>query len=225
MVFVMKQIKDLPITQRPRERLLSFGPTNLTEIELIALILGNGTRQQSVMDIAYAIVKRHTVKDLATMSIFHLQDTTHISLGQAGKIIAAIELGQRVLPPHYGTVISTPQDVINQVVEIRTKNQEHMIGLYLDARNRLLDKQLLAIGKLNLAIIDPRDVFRPAISLPASYIILVHNHPSGKADPSHEDIQFTKKLKQVGDMLGVSILDHIIVTRDSFMSLNEMQLI
>lgn len=217
-----KSIKDLPKTQRPRERLAAIGVANLTDEELIALLLGTGVKKQNVLSVAKKLLKQFPRKNLSSITIKDITKVFGIGIIQAGKILAAIELGKRIFEEgRISRLLDTLDHVVKEVEEIKIKSQEHMVALYMNARYQLLDKKVVAIGSINQQIIEPRDIFAPAFIVPCAFVILVHNHPSRDPLPSIDDITFTKKMIQAGDLLGISILDHVIVTNDTNFSFKE----
>lgn len=221
----MKSIKELPKTKRPRERLAHLGVSNLTDIELIALILGTGSKKEHVIARSSTLLKTFPGNSLIHSSMKDITDKTTIGPVQAGKIVASIELGRRLFSQPHISRLLTPTDVVKEVNDIQTKSQEYLLGLYLNARHELLEKQIIAVGTLNQAIIEPRDILYHAVKLPASYIILVHNHPSGDPTPSQEDITLTHHIVEACILLGIILVDHIIVSRTTFFSLREHEYI
>lgn len=218
-------IKDLPKTERPRERLDALGISNLTETELLAIILSSGTKKKNVISVAKQLLKTFPLNALLTTSLSELAKVDGIGKVKAGKILAGIELGKRALGTASFHQVLTPKEVLNEVKDIRTKSQEHLIALYLNARHELLQKQTISVGSLNQAIIEPRDIFSYALLLPSPFIILVHNHPSGDATASEADIKFTRRLVEAGNLLGIKIIDHIIVTANDYSSFRESKLL
>ncbi len=214
-------IHDFPKSKRPRERLSSLGVSNLTIVELLAIILGFGTKKRNVLKLAKKIVKTFPLKDLSHTNIPDLTKIKGIGAVQAGKILASLELGERILEENPVKRILTPDDVIKEVEDVRKKTREYLIALYLNARHELIKKQTISIGNLNQNLIEPKDVFSEALSLPSAFIILVHNHPSDDPAPSKNDKIFTKKLAAAGELLGINIIDHIIVSKKDYFSFKE----
>lgn len=220
-----RRIKELPSFQRPRERLQELGPQNLTTAELLAILLSSGTRKLNVLSLSRLILKRYPIEVMADTSVNELKKIYGMGEVKAGKIVAALELGKRSLGNGRKTSIRSVEDVVREVNDIRDQNKEHLIALYLNARNELILKQTIAIGTLNQNIIQPRDVFADALKNPCAAVVLIHNHPSGDPEPSDQDIIFTKKLIEAGKLLGIEILDHIVVARDGEASLKASNLI
>ncbi len=210
----------------PREKLKSYGSQALSTPDLIALILGTGTRKEHVTVLAKRIVR--SFDSLQTLSETSQKDLTKIKgigMVNAGKLIAAFELGRRLYFKSNNNHLLTPQDVIKEVNGICNKTREHLIALYVDARHQLLKKHTVSIGSLNQMIIEPRDVYTEALKLPCAGIILVHNHPSNDPTPSEDDIVFTKKIIKAGELLGIQVIDHLVVTKGEYRSMKEEKVI
>lgn len=219
-----RSIRQLPKTKRPRERLHTSGPNNLTQAELLAIILGSGTSQRNVLRLAQQVLNTFG-KRLSQVTIKELTQIHGIGPVQAGKIIATLEIGKRLYRLQSKPRLLKPQDVLNQVSEIRNSQREQLIGLYLNARYELVSKEVLAVGSLNAQNIEARDVFAPALKLPCRSLILVHNHPSGDPQPSPADIMTTNRLKEASQLLGISLLDHLVVTSTDFSSFQQQKLL
>lgn len=202
----MGSIRGLPRIERPRERLAAYGPAKLADHELLAIILGSGTRGASVLDIAKRVcahVEKGTVHDIRSIK----------GLGAAkyAQIQALIELGKRFNTTPTIELFS-PEDVWRACADIRTSKKEHFLAFYLDTHDRLIERRIISIGTLDASLVHPREVFEPAIALSAASIIVAHNHPSGSVDPSPEDREVTTRLREAGTLLGIRLTDHIIVT-------------
>jgi len=222
----MTKISQLPKYSRPREKLSIFGPSNLTEIELIALILGSGSQTANVLTQAKQLLKRFgSLTNLSQAKISTLTKQKGIGQIQAGKLIASLELANRLYCSQQLPLITKPQTVIQQVSEITHKRQEYLLALYLNARHQLINKQTLAIGSLNQLVLEPREVFALALQLPCSEIILVHNHPSGDPTPSPDDLKFTTRILKAGQLLGINLIDHLIVAQEKYSSMRELDLL
>ncbi len=213
-------LKQLPVIKQPRSILQRAGPQNLTSAELIAILLGAGTKQVSAKQLAEKILHRHH-QHLTTVTFNQLQKFRGIGPVRAAQLLAALELGRRYFSPQPAQQILKPQDVLSQVTAIRSSHREHLLVLYLNARYELLAKQTIAIGSLNTNAVEARDIFAQAITLPCRSLILVHNHPSGNAQPSYDDLETTKKLQAAGELLGIEVADHLIVTAQSHHSFRD----
>lgn len=219
-----KPLQNLPKNKRPRERLAKTGTSNLTQAELMAIILGSGTARRNVLVLSRKIIAKFGAK-LNQVTLKQLTEVHGIGQVQAGKIVAALELGKRLYQLKARPRLLKPDDVLHEVSEIRASHREQLIGLYLNARYELVSKEVLAVGNVNTHHIEARDVFAPAIKLPCRSMILVHNHPSGDPKPSQDDIFTTTKLKKASQLLGVSLLDHLVVTKDSWLSFQQQKLL
>ncbi|KHF40942.1 RadC family protein [Halalkalibacter okhensis] len=218
-------IRDVPVRERPRERLLQEGPQALTNQEILAIILRNGTRKESVLQVAqHLLAKFDGLMLLKDAAIEELCTVNGIGEAKAVELAAAIELGRRIhsMQPDERYVIRSPEDVSNYVMEdMRFLQQEHFDCLYLNTKNQVLLRKTIFIGSLNASIVHPREVFKEAFRRSAASIICMHNHPSGDPTPSREDIEVTKRLAESGKVLGIELLDHIIIGDRKFVSLKE----
>lgn len=199
----------------PRERLERYGLLKLTDYELLAIVLGSGIQGTNVVQLAKKIVK---VVEQVGLENLTLKDLTAIKgLGQvkAMQVISALEFGRRqfVKVPE---IIITTEKVFELCADIRASKKEHFVAFYLDSRRALIDREIISVGTLNFSVVHPREVFEPALRHSAAAIIVAHNHPSGDSTPSPEDIAVTKRLKDAADLLGIYLVDHIIVTKDSW---------
>jgi len=219
------RMKDVPKEERPRERLLQLGESQLTNQELLAILLGSGTKNESVMDIANRLlIHFEGIKLLEHATIEEITSIKGIGKVKGVTILAALELGRRIrqYTPEDRYVIRSPQDGANYVMEsMRHLNQEHLAALFLDTKNQIIHKRTIFVGSLNSSIVHPREIFREAVKRSAASIICVHNHPSGDPTPSKEDIHVTKRLVEAGKIMGIELLDHIIIGNRKFVSLKE----
>ncbi len=218
-------IRDVPVRERPRERLLQEGPQALTNQEILAIILRSGTRKESVLQVAqHLLAKFDGLMLLKDAAIEELCTVNGIGEAKAVELAASIELGRRIhnMQPDERYVIRSPEDVSNYVMEdMRFLQQEHFDCLYLNTKNQVLLRKTIFIGSLNASIVHPREVFKEAFRRSAASIICMHNHPSGDPTPSREDIEVTKRLSESGKVLGIELLDHIIIGDRKFVSLKE----
>ncbi|WP_233254318.1 RadC family protein [Salipaludibacillus keqinensis] len=218
-------IRDVPKSERPRERLVRDGPQALSNQELIALLLGSGSKSESVIQLAARVIQHFDgLKLLKDASVKELMDIRGIGEAKAVQVKAALELGRRVqqFQAEDRYVIRSPEDVSQYMMEeMRHLNQEHFICLYLNTKNQVIHKQTIFIGSLNASIVHPREVFKEAFRYSAASIVCLHNHPSGDPAPSQEDIDVTKRLSESGKMLGIDLLDHVIIGDQRFCSLKE----
>lgn len=207
------RICDLHPTERPRERLERLGAGALSDVELLAVVLGTGCRGQSSLDIARRILAGLPGHKVTAASAAELRLYKGVGPGRAGVIAAAAELGRRWAEGREeGVLLEDPGRVWEHLHSIRGERKEHFVALYLDGRNRLLHQETVSVGTLTASLVHPREVFGPAVERRAAAVIVAHNHPSGETRPSPEDQETTRRLSQAGRILGVPLLDHVIVT-------------
>ncbi len=217
------RIREIPLVDRPRERLIKHGPGALNNTELLAIILGSGTKGEGVLTVAERLLKKHGTEGLFQMGLEELMENKGLGRAKACQLVACFELTRRLLLKEEGkeTVIKGPEDAYEATKEIRVLKKEHFLALYLNARNQLIKKETISIGSLNANIVHPREVFYPAVGESAASVILVHNHPSGDTEPSRDDINLTRRLVEAGRIMGIEVLDHIIVGDKRYSSLKE----
>jgi len=222
-------IHDLPISERPRERLLKFGAESLSAQEILALILGRGIAGESVMVTAQRLLSRFgSLKGIASASIEELSQVRGIGLAKAAQLKAALELANRLEAYSEASekpVVKTPEDVANLVRgRLKGKKREHFLAILLDSRSRLIKVSEISVGSLDTSIVHPREAFKEAISASAASVIFVHNHPSGDPTASEDDIELSKRLIQAGEIMGIDVLDHIIIGGKDYLSLKRQGL-
>jgi len=217
-------IHDLPVSERPRERLQKFGVAALSAQEILALILGRGVAGESVMVTVQRLLSRFgDLKGMAHASVEELSQVKGVGLAKAAQIKAAFELANRL--EGYAEVgekplLKTPDDVVGLVRgRLRDQKKEHFLALLLDTRGRLIKIAEISVGSLDTSIVHPREVFKEAISASAASVIFVHNHPSGESEASEDDIELTKRLAEAGEIVGIEVLDHIIIGDNNSRSL------
>ncbi len=222
-------VHDLPKPERPRERLKQFGPEALSAQELLALIIGRGVSKKSVMTIAQELlIKFGNIKAISEATIEEVSQIKGIGFAKAVQIKACFELGKRkdLEPELKDFDIKEPQSIVKAIrASIKDKAKEHFKLILLNARNKILGISTISIGSLNASIVHPREVFKDAIVNNAYSIVLVHNHPSGDAEPSENDIKMTKKLVESGKILGIEVIDHVIIGKNEFCSFKERGLL
>ncbi len=221
-------IKDMPEKMRPREKLLAQGESTLNEHELLAIILGNGTRDTSALELANRLLNTYKgLRRLQEASLEELISEKGIGLAKAASIKAALEMGRRIaLNMEIRNFIKSPEDVKQMLMhEMRDYDREHFVVLYLDRKGGLIVKENVSVGGLHSSIVHPREVFKTAVRRSAASIILAHNHPSGDPAPSREDIDITRRLMEAGQIMGIEILDHVIIGENKYCSLKEKGLI
>lgn len=217
----MLMIRDLSPVERPREKLHRYGVEKLTNEELLAIILGSGRNKQSAIDVARLMLKQCTLQQLADSDAQTLQNIPGIGMAKASAVVALFELGKRTYQDKKTTLVMTPQHVAQSLHDICASKKEHLIVFFLNTRNQMIAKETVSIGTVDASIVHPREVFEPAIKHTASQILIAHNHPSGDPTPSAEDHLVTKRMLEAGKILGIDLVDHVIVTRDSYYSYRE----
>ncbi|WP_026569810.1 MULTISPECIES: DNA repair protein RadC [Sediminibacillus] len=218
-------LKHVPKQDRPRERLIEKGPATLSNQDLLAILLGTGTKDESVTTLSQRVFMHFEGLDLLKdATIEELTAIRGIGTAKGVLILAAIEFGKRLhrFRPDERYVIRSPEDGADYIMEeMRNLNQEHFVVIFLNTKNQILHRQTIFIGSLNASIVHPREVFREAVKRSAASIICAHNHPSGDPSPSQEDIHVTKRLSECGKMIGIELLDHIVIGDRKFVSLKE----
>lgn len=218
-------IKDIPQNERPRERLVKYGVKNISNEELISIILKTGTKDKSVKELSNMILSKYS--DISNLKELEIQDIMKIKgIGKvkAIELIASIELGRRVyIDKNIDELkIKGSIDIYNYFNDLlKDKKQEYFYAVYLDNKKKVITKKLLYIGTINGSVAHPREIFKIAYLVSASFIICVHNHPSGDPTPSNEDIVFTNKLIEIGKLNNIPVLDHIVIGRNSYYSFFE----
>lgn len=219
----MKRMSQIRAQDRPRERLLAKGAVALSDFELLQALIGSGNKQADVSKIA-----RDTLKLLrefgADITYEQLKRVTGLGPARITEILAALELSKRYLITSEQPIIDSPEKAVEQLSDIRDKKQEHFVVLSLDGANRLIAKRTITIGTLTSSLVHPREVFADAINDRAASIIVAHNHPSGSLDISKADSDVTERLKNAGILLGIKLVDSIIITNKSYISINNIQI-
>src|SRR3989344_2052309 len=221
---VIMKIKDLPKIDRPREKLEKYGVKKLAEFELLAILLGSGIKGLNVIQLSkkiLSIIQKIGIKKITLEDLLKIKG---MGKAKASQILATIELGRRLQADKRREILSA-EDIWNLCADIRDSKKEHFAAFYIDTQNCLIERQIISIGTLNASLVHPREVFEPAVRLFASSVILTHNHPSGNCEPSQDDIEITKRLTEDGKILGMDIADHVIITKDKFLSFKEQNLI
>jgi DNA repair protein RadC len=218
-------IKDLPTELRPRERLRAHGPAALSPAELLALIIGSGTPGRSALTAGTAVLARFgSLARLAGAPLEELAAVPGIGVATAARILAALEVGRRALAPEpRRRVVRTAAEVADVCAPMRRFDREHFRVLLLNTRHEILDIVDVSVGGLASAPVHPREVFKEAIRRSAAAVILVHNHPSGHADPSRDDVLITEQLRAAGRLVGIEVLDHLIIGERTYVSLREQR--
>ena len=207
------------VFDKPREKMNKNGVRALSDMELLAVLLGSGIKGKDVFTLAGDILKVAQA-DFNSLNISSLTKIDGIGLAKAAQIAAAIEFSKRFLIKDEVKIRSS-EDILKLTDDLKNKKQEYFITITLDGAHNLIQKRVVFIGTLNQTLIHPREIFADALTDRAADIILVHNHPSGSLEPSREDLDITRQLEDAGKILGVNILDHIIISKSGYYSFQE----
>ena len=218
----MPKIKDIPKIDRPREKFLQKGADALSKSDLLAILLGSGIKGKNVRQLSENIIKKFGKKFL-NITVSDLLKISGIGPAKALQIVSAISLVKRFYADEKTNekIIKNSQDVLSLTYDLRDKKKEHLVCLYLNARNSLLKKEIISVGLLDKALFHPREIFYPATELNSASLILIHNHPSGDSSPSEKDNQIVEKIVQAGEIMGIPIIDFIIVSENNHYSFYE----
>jgi DNA repair protein RadC len=207
----------------PREKYLKRGIDNLTDVDLIAILIGSGIKGKNFLSVSRGVVNsiRKVVKSKQELKIKNITKVEGVGDITAMKILSGIELGRRLygLNDKEKTVVRNSTEAYELLKDISKKKQEYIISLFLNSRFELLDKRVICIGSLDGVSVLPRDIIIPALELNASSIIMAHNHPSGDATPSKEDIDITDRIRESLELVGLNLLDHIVIGQDEWKSI------
>jgi len=217
------RVRDLPAEEKPREKLVKHGPAALSTAELLTVVLNAGTKKEGVLAMSRRMLKEYGESAIVTeKDPKKLQEALGIPMVKACQLVACFELGRRFFKNAGGKrpfVIRTANQVYDYLKDMRELPKEHLRGLYLDSHYQLIHDEVISIGSLTSNIVHPREVFRPALEYAASAVILAHNHPSGVPKPSEADIAVTRQIVEAGKILGISVLDHVIITKTKYESI------
>ena len=218
----MAKIKDIPQVDRPREKFLKKGPEALSKSDLLAILLGSGIKGKNVRQLSQQIIKKFG-KSFLSITVDDLKGVAGIGEAKALQIASAISLVKRFYAEDRinKTIVRNSQDVVSLTYDLRSKKKEHLVCLYLNARNALLKKEIVSVGLADKTLVHPREVFYSATELNAASVILVHNHPSGNSLPSERDIQIIEKIAQAGEIMGIPVVDFVIVSEKGDFSFHE----
>lgn len=220
----MRKISDLPIYERPRERLKEHGANNLSLEELLAIILKTGTKDLSVLDLSYEVIKKIGIEGFKDVTFPELVNIRGIGESKALEIISCIEFSKRILKTVGKINYKSAKDIFSSFKDEFSGQREMFAVLYMDSMCHLIYKKVLFLGGVNKSFIDPKTIFHYAVKVEATGIILIHNHPSGNINPSAADIKITKQIKEIGNTLDIIVLDHIIFG-DEYFSFEENKMI
>ena len=217
---MMHLIKDLPSHDKPREKFKRIGVKNLSDSELIAIIIRTGTKDLSVKDLAIEI-SNNIKQDYKNLTINQLAQIKGVGEVKAITLLAAIELGRRTMENNKEKKFSVNNAKIVYELfkyDFQKESQENLIVLFLDTKKQIITSKTMFIGTINKIIVHSREIYYEAVKNCAVYIIIIHNHPSGDPTPSKEDIEFTKDIKEVGDIMKIPLIDHIIIGNNRYYS-------
>jgi len=216
---VYMRISDRHPLDRPREKLARYGAARLSDVELLMAIVGSGNARADVGKIAREVLKILRQKG-GDVSYDDLRSVVGLGEAKIPVILASLELARRYLLDSDQPIIDSPEKAVELLADIRDKKQEYFVCLTLDGANRLITKRVVTIGTLTASLVHPREVFADAIADRAASVIVAHNHPSGSLEASQADREVTNRLRQAGELLGISLVDHIIITKLSYISIH-----
>ena len=217
--------KGIPSGDRPRERLYTRGAAELSLQELLAIVIGGGSREKSALVLALGLLGEFgDLVAVGRAGVDEMRRVPGIGFARACQLTAAFELGKRFARESRsaGTSVRAPQDIARMFMdEMKHYDREHFKAAFLNTKNQIIKVVTVSIGSLNASIVHPREILKPAIAASAASIVLVHNHPTGDPTPSREDVEFTRRFAKCGELMGIELLDHIVIGADRFLSLKE----
>jgi len=207
------RIEDISVENRPRERLMKLGAGALSDAEILAIILRSGTAGENVIDMCNRLITKYGIDKLSDLSLNELQEIKGIGPAKAAQIKALFEFNKRhSLAKRSGTPVKSAKDVFEYASNrLLDDSKEQFMILHLDSKNKIIKDEIVSVGILNASLVHPREVFKSAIRESANAIILAHNHPSGDPTPSEEDVKITEMIFKAGEIIGISVLDHVII--------------
>ena len=218
------KLNELPVWEKPREKMLRDGVQSLSTAEVIAVVLRTGTQKKSAIELATEVLSmdRRGLRHLAECTPEELCSVHGLGEAKACELLAAIELGKRLAsqPPEHGPLIRKPEDIAGIFMEkLRYEKREHFKCLLVNARGEVIEENEISVGDLTSSTSHPREVFHGAIRRSAGSVAFVHNHPSGNPEPSPADIETTRRLVDAGQLLGIPVIDHIIIGDGEYVSM------
>lgn len=215
------RIKDIPLLERPRERLISKGASALSDSELLAAVIRTGSSGENALQLSQRLLKKG-LKKLSRMKTSQLTEFSGVGVAKACQLEACFELAKRAAENKTPAAkISTPKDAVNASNELAECEKETFQVLCLDSKKRLVGKEVISVGSSNASVVHPREVFKAVLSGNSAGFILLHNHPSGNPEPSEEDLAVTRRLKKASEVVGVVLLDHVIIGGKKYFSMKE----
>ncbi|MBI1932773.1 MAG: DNA repair protein RadC [Ignavibacteriales bacterium] len=225
----MLKVKELPLDDRPREKLVLRGAQTLSNSELLAILLRTGTKGLSVIELAQKLLCNDNIAILASKTVESFTKQNGIGKDKAATLVAAFELSRRIKFNEKWfsqKKIKSPEDLAEIFIPIlKDENKEKFIVVCLNTSNQIIKYEIISVGNLNSSIVHPREVFKVAIDNNSASLFLIHNHPSGNSEPSREDISITKRLVEAGKIFDINVLDHLIIAGENFTSLVEKRII
>lgn len=209
------KLTELKNTELPREKMEKYGAKRLRNFELIAIVLGSGIKGCNVLELARKIEKLITQKSANNVTLEDLRKIRGLGKAKAIQILAVISLVERFGSERSVELLSV-KDIWNLCADFRSSKKEHIVAFYLDTQKKLIERRIISVGTLDTSLLHPREVFEPALQLSAAGVVLAHNHPSGSLEPSDEDITITKRVADAGDLLGITLVNHIIVSTGGY---------
>ena len=224
------KVKDLPLDDRPREKLGLRGAHSLTDAELLAVLLRTGTKGKSVVSLSQEIISKYgNLAVLASKSFADFKQCSGIGNDKAATLLAAFEISRRIQSQSKwfsNKQITSPQDIADIFIPLlRDELKERFILICLNSANKIIKFETISVGSLNASVVHAREIFKAAIENSSASVILLHNHPSGNPEPSHEDIEITKKLIEAGKILEIPVFDHLIIAGNTYTSFVERKII
>lgn len=221
MITINMLIKEIPLEQRPRERLKANGIQSLSETELLAIVLQKGTYAKNVIDMSNELLSKYSLNELSSLTLKELTSIKGIGEAKAMQVLACFELGKRIKIVR-NEYLNNPTDVYKRMQWMKELQQEHFAIILLDTRNKVIKEETLFIGTLDSSVIHPREIFKLAVKWSAHSFIIVHNHPSGSIEPSSEDLEVTANISKLAKEMGIIMKDHLIVG-DGYWSWKEQE--
>lgn len=203
-------IRDIPLSQRPRERLKELGIKTLSQAELLAIVLQKGTHKKNVIDMSNELLNKYSLNELNSLTLKELTSVKGIGEAKAMQIQACFELSKRI-NTNEKKYLNNPSDVYTRMRWMNSLKQEHFVVILLDTKNNVIKEETLFIGTLDSSVIHPREIFKLAVKWSAHSFIIVHNHPSGSIEPSSEDLQVTELIDKLSKQIGIPMKDHLII--------------
>lgn len=213
------KLTELKKIELPREKMEKYGAKRLKTFELIAIVLGSGIKGCNVLELARKIEKLIAQKSANNVTFEDLRKIRGLGKTKAIQILSVISLVDR-FGNERGSEMLSGKDIWNLCADFRSSKKEHIVAFYLDTQQRLIERRVISVGTLDTSLLHPREVFESALQLSAAGVVLAHNHPSGSLEPSDEDIAITKRIADAGDLLGITLVDHIIVSDKEFRVMN-----